>query len=46
MMLMKWKIDALMIVLLCCNYSLLENAHNVEEIRDEIMESVNVDANE
>ena len=34
------------LVALLCNYSLLENAHNVEEIREEIMECVNADANE
>ena len=34
------------LVALLCNCSLLENAHNVEEIRDEIMECVNENANE
>ena len=34
------------LVALLCNCSLLENAHNVEEIREEIMECVNADANE
>ena len=34
------------LVALLCNYSLLANAHNVEDIRDEIMECANADANE
>ena len=34
------------LVALLCNCSLLENAHNVEEIREEIIECVNADANE
>ena len=34
------------LVALLCNCSLLENAYNVEEIREENMECVNADANE
>ena len=34
------------LVALLCNYNLLENTHNVEEIWDQIMECVNADANE
>ena len=34
------------LVALLCNYSLLENAHNVEEIQEEIMECVDQNVNE
>ena len=34
------------LVALLCKCSLLETTHNVEEIRDEIMECVNANANE
>ena len=34
------------LVALLCNYNLLVNARDVEEIRDEIMECVNADSNE